>query len=284
MKNILLTGATGFVGRQVLFHLLNKRFKIHLIIRKGREKIIKYKSSKIKLIFTKDLFKENQNWWKKKCKDIDTIIHLAWYTKHEDYQNSPKNIDCLIGSINLVKGAIEAGVRRFVGIGTCFEYEFSSKDLTVNTPLKPLTIYAGTKAGLYLTLSKLLPLKSIEFSWCRLFYLYGEGENERRLFPYLHNQLSKGKVAQLTNGNQIRDFLDVRKAGKMIVNVSIGMQQGPVNICSGNPKTVRQLAEKIADKYNRRDLLKFGKRLNNLIDPPRVVGLSNLKPMKKTIK
>lgn len=277
MKNILLTGATGFVGRQVLLHLLNKRFKIHIIIRKGREKIIKYKSSKIKMIFTKDLFKENQNWWKKKCKDIDTIIHLAWYTKHEDYLNSPKNIDCLIGSLNLVKGAIKAGVRRFVGIGTCFEYEFSSKDLTVNTPLKPLTIYAKAKAGLYLSLSKLLPSKSVEFSWCRLFYLYGDGEDERRLVPYIHKQLSKGNLAQLTNGKQIRDFLDVYKAGKMITDVSIGRQQGPINICSGNPISVRHLAEKIADKYNRRDLLKFGARTDNLIDPPRIVGVSNLK-------
>ena len=277
MKNILLTGATGFVGTQVLLNLLNKECKIHVIIRKGSEKFFKNKSSKIKLIYTKDLFNENINWWTNQCKNIDTIIHLAWYTEYNDYLNSPKNIDCLIGSLNLAKGAIEAGVRRFVGIGTCFEYEFSSKDLTINTPLKPLTIYAGAKAGLYLSLSKLLPSKSVEFSWCRLFYLYGDGEDQRRLVPYIHKQLSKGLLAQLTNGKQIRDFLDVYKAGKMITDVSMGKQQGPINICSGNPISVKRLAENIADKYNRRDLLKFGARLDNLIDPPRIVGISNLK-------
>jgi dTDP-6-deoxy-L-talose 4-dehydrogenase (NAD+) len=61
----------------------------------------------------------------------------------------------------------------------------------------------------------------------------------------------------------------------MIVDVALSDRQGPVNICSGVPITVRQLAEQIADQYGRRDLLKFGARPDNLFDPPCVVGVAD---------
>jgi dTDP-6-deoxy-L-talose 4-dehydrogenase (NAD+) len=82
-----------------------------------------------------------------------------------------------------------------------------------------------------------------------------------------------GEPAELTSGSQIRDYLDVNEAGRMIVETALSAVQGPVNICSGMPITVRQLAEQIADEYGRRDLLRFGARPDNLVDPPCVVGV-----------
>ena len=61
----------------------------------------------------------------------------------------------------------------------------------------------------------------------------------------------------------------------MIVESALSKKQGPVNICSGVPITVRQLAEQIADEYGRRDLLKFGVRPDNLFDPVYVVGVKH---------
>ena len=77
----------------------------------------------------------------------------------------------------------------------------------------------------------------------------------------------------LTAGTQIRDFLEVSEAGRQIAEIVQGDQQGAFNICSGIPTTVRQLAEQIADEYGRRDLLRFGIRPSNLVDPPCVLGI-----------
>ena len=66
--------------------------------------------------------------------------------------------------------------------------------------------------------------------------------------PYLRQKLAAGETADLTSGNQIRDFLDVGDAARMLVNATLGSAQGAVNICSGRPITVRQLAEQIADE------------------------------------
>jgi dTDP-6-deoxy-L-talose 4-dehydrogenase (NAD+) len=106
-----------------------------------------------------------------------------------------------------------------------------------------------------------------------VFYLSGEGEDSRRLVPYLRAKLAAGEPAELTSGNQVRDHLDVREVAQLIVNHALGDETGPINICSGVPVTVRQLAERIADEYGRRDLLKFGARPDNPLDPPYVVGI-----------
>jgi nucleoside-diphosphate-sugar epimerase len=91
--------------------------------------------------------------------------------------------------------------------------------------------------------------------------------------PYIRGQLEAGQEVLLTRGDQVRDFLDVKDAARMIADVALGQQQGAVNICSGEAMTVRQLAESIADEYGRRELLRFGARPENRFDPPRVVGV-----------
>ena len=275
-KKILLTGATGFVGRQILNNLLDKNVILKVIIRGDKDIFLQDKKNlNIEVINTKDLFKEDAEWWTEQCRDVDTIIHTAWYVEPGKYLNSEKNLDCLMGSLQLVKGAISAEIKRFVGIGTCFEYDLNNRDLSINTPLKPTTPYAAAKVGLYNFMSQMLPVKSIEFSWCRLFYIYGEGEDERRFFPFIHKKLSKGEPVELTSGNQIRDFLEVSKVGKIITDISLSKKSGPINICSGVPVSIKQFAEKIADEYGRRDLLKFGARPNNQVDPNYVVGCPN---------
>ena len=201
------------------------------------------------------------------------MIHAAWYAEPGQYLESAKNFECLSGTLELAQGAIAAGVRRFVGVGSCFEYDLNVGDLSVVSPLAPATPYALSKVAVFNTLSQSLPLRGAEFAWCRLFYLYGEGEDERRLVPYLRARLAAGQPAELSSGHQVRDYLDVSDAARMIADVALGHSHGAINICSGQPVTIRQFAETIADQYGRRDLLRFGARPDNLTDPPRVVGV-----------
>ena len=277
MRIVLLTGATGFVGRQILASLLLRSLTVRLVVRSGSEKSIKMDSQIESIITTEDIFQEGSEWWKNVCRGVDMIIHSAWYAEPGVYLQSPKNLDCMIGTLRLAKFSVEAGVRRFVGIGTCFEYDLADGYLSIDTPLRPVTTYAATKAATFLSLSQYFMNSSVGFSWCRLFYLYGDGENPKRFVPYVRSRLAAGEIAELTSGSQIRDFLDVSVAGSDIVNIACSDHEGAINICSGVPVTVRFLAEKIADEYGRRDLLHFGVRSENLVDPACVVGLKSEK-------
>ena len=272
MKVVLLTGASGFVGRQLLKELQDRGCEIRLVLREGSLSKIGNMKGIESVITTPDLFLESSCWWEKACDGIDTVIHSAWHAEPGQYLQSDKNLDCLIGTINLIKGAVGCGIKKFVGLGTCFEYAMSDKPLTPISPLKPLSPYAAAKAALFIFLSEYLRLKDINFLWCRLFYLYGENEDVRRLVPYIRNQIINNQFVELTSGNQIRDYLDVREAAQLIVLHALGATKEAINICSGNPRTIRSIAEEIADEYGRRDLLRFGVRADNHIDPPIIVG------------
>jgi dTDP-6-deoxy-L-talose 4-dehydrogenase (NAD+) len=270
MSSILITGATGFVGLTVAEQLVSAGHKVTCVLRYGSEG--KLRGLNTQLIFCNDLFEQTAEWWAQACCDIDMVIHLAWYAEPEKYLTSDKNIDCLIGTMNIARGAVKAGVARFVGVGTCFEYDLSAGRLTVNTPLNPQTPYAAAKMAAYSMLKAYLAEGATTFLWARLFYLFGPREDTRRLVPYLHTQLKNGVKADLSSGTKIRDYMDVRDAAKLLLNDAFSSRQGATNICSGQATTIRALAERIADQYNRRDLLNFNARPDNFKDPPKVLG------------
>ena len=271
-KKILLTGSTGFVGKQVLKALSLLDIELRLVVRKGTARATDYKNLSCEIVETKDLFSEDINWWTVHCTGIDTVIHLAWYAEPGKYLDSPLNTDCYNGTVSMIKGASKAGIKKFVGIGTCFEYKFSDCPLEISSPLDPQTLYAKAKVDTFLYLTQFCNDHKIEFLWCRLFYLYGEGEDERRLIPYLRKTLSLGNTVHLTSGDKVKDYLDIKEAGRIIANLSIKKHTGAYNVCSGKGVSIKDLAENIADEYNGRHLLNFGSHERASYDPPYIVG------------
>ncbi len=268
MRRVLLTGATGFVGRQVLRELRAGGAEVNVVLRRGTDA----PDGAAAVHVTDDLFSEDAVFWNAACEGVDTLVHVAWYTEPGKYVTSPANLACMAGTIRMAEAAASAGVKRFVGVGTCFEYDLAAGYLRTSTPLVPDSPYGAAKAATYLALSRTLPRLGVSFGWCRLFYLYGEGEDRRRLVPYVHERLSSGEAAELSSGNQVRDYLDVAEAGRRIAAIGLSQTEGAFNISSGIPITIRQMALRIADEYGRPDLLRFGARPDNPGEPKCVIG------------
>lgn len=270
---VTLTGATGFVGRQILRNLLERGCSVRVLVRDPSRLPSVPAHGALKVVQTPDLFAEETGRLQELLEGSETLVHAAWHVEPGEYLTSPLNLACLTGTLNLAQAFTAVGGKRFVGVGTCAEYGPSAGLMTTGTPLAPNTLYAACKTSAFQVLRCLLDTEGMTFAWCRIFYLYGDGEDERRLVPYIRRQLAAGQEVLLTRGDQVRDFLDVNDAARMIADVALGQQQGAVNICSGDAVTVRQLAERIADEYGRRDLLRFGARPENVFDPARVVGM-----------
>jgi nucleoside-diphosphate-sugar epimerase len=78
---------------------------------------------------------------------------------------------------------------------------------------------------------------------------------------------------EMTSGVQIRDYLDVKTAGRMIADIACNNKIGPMNICSGVPVSIKDMACKIAEEYGRKDLLMFGAKSLSSSEPLCVVGV-----------
>ena len=119
---ICLTGATGFVGRHVLEELSKGASPVRVVTRPGRADGLPVG---VDVRLSTALFEEDEDWWVDTLKGVDTLIHVAWIATPGEYLTSPLNHQCLTGSLTIGRAAVRACVRRFIGIGTCFEYEMT---------------------------------------------------------------------------------------------------------------------------------------------------------------
>lgn len=275
-KKILLTGASGFVGRQVARALIEAGHGLAVTMRPGGLERSGVGADEADVIETSDLFSESEDWWSSHMTGVDAVIHAAWYVEPGKYLDSPRNVDCVAGSLRLADAARRAGVGQFIGIGTCFEYRLPNAHITADAALGPVTLYAAAKLALYHMLERRFAESATQLTWARLFYLFGVGEHPARLFPMLHRKLAGGETVELSSGDKVRDFLDVAEAGSMIARAVESEQTGVVNICSGKAVTIREIAEEIADLHGRRDLLRFGTASVHPRDPFAVVGVPNI--------
>jgi nucleoside-diphosphate-sugar epimerase len=185
---------------------------------------------------------------------FDLGLHLAWYVEPGKYLHQPQKTDWVEASLRLAGALRDGGCRRFVATGTSFEYAPSNSPQRESSPTQPSTAYGQAKLELF----TLLQSVDIELAWLRPFYLYGPDEDPRRLVPVVINSLLRGQETKLVPGERVRDYLHIEDVASAICAVATSSLTGAVNIASGIPVTVREIALKIGEALDLVNLLKFG--------------------------
>lgn len=251
MKKILVTGGTGFIGRQLVPFLLDKGFEVHCVSRSGGP-------GSGSLTWHKcDLLDHSEH--KKIVAAIrpSHLVHLAWYVSPDDYKTSPENFRWVRASLDLIRDFAESGGRRAVIAGTCLEYDWSQGICPESGRILPSTAYGACKNSLHESARQYAAQAGIEYAWGRLFFLYGPHEYPERLAPSVICSLLKGREMTCLNGGLVRDFLHVRDAAAAFACLADGCITGPVNIASGDPVAIKDFVAKIAAMLDRRDLVRY---------------------------
>jgi nucleoside-diphosphate-sugar epimerase len=255
---VLITGASGFVGSHVARLLVAEGCEVYALVRESSNRWRIRDILPSMYLRQSDLVAfENVNTYLQEIKP-ELCIHLAWYAVPGKYLNSQENLDSIQASLNLFSQLAELGCKRFVGIGTCFEYDLSLGYLSESSLTKPITLYAATKVALSTILQQFAQITEMEVAWIRLFYQYGPMEDERRLIPGIISSLLRDEVVKTTKGEQIRDFLHIEDVASAIWAVAKSNVSGVVNVGSGQPVTVGQIALELGNLLGKTDLIHLG--------------------------
>lgn len=250
-EKILVTGATGFVGTPTLALLAATDAEVHAVSRHrppdGPEGVEWHECNLLEPAATSALVDRVRP---------DQLVHLAWTTEPRAFWSSPENDRWRAASASLVERFAAFGGWRALIIGTCAEYAWGSLDrLSEDSPLAPRSRYAAAKDALRREVEQLDGLSAV---WARLFFLYGPGEDGRRLVPMVIDALERGERPPLSPGAHRRDYLYVDDAALALVGLLASDLTGPVNVGSGRAPAIRELVLALARAAGRPDQIEFG--------------------------
>lgn len=268
MTRVLVTGATGFIGRHSLPILLERGYEVHAV-----------RTSNVPAL-------EPQITWHQAdlfagigelCAEIQAshLLHFAWYVNPADYKTSPENDRWKEATLALVRDFQESGGERAILAGTCMEYDWSTSEERLHelySPVHPRTRYGVTKNDTRLAAEEFAAKSRLSLGWARIFNLFGPHEAKTRLVPQIIRALTDKKEPNIPAGGFVRDYSYVKDIAGAFVAFLESDVTGPVNIASGDPIRLKAVADTIAGLLNAPELTRNISSEISDTEPERIVA------------
>ena len=244
---LIVTGGTGFIGSHLLRAALAAGHEVIAIRRPESvprlpvEGPLRWVDAELAAVNFKDFGDLSQA-----C-----LVHLAAYGVSPQPCEWDLAFRYNVGdSVKLMAAAIEAGITHSVVCGSCVEYGRSGaryEFIPPTAPLEPIGAYASSKAAQTLALTGMARESKIGMMVLRPFAVFGEGQHASNFWPSLRRAALAGDDFPMSEGSQIRDFMEVGAVARVFLSAAMTRSAPPepliLNIGTGVPKTLRSFAE-----------------------------------------
>lgn len=260
MQRVVVTGATGFIGAAVARGLARRGIHVAALMRpaanpwrlgadvKGMEVIHGTLDDAASYAPALQAFRP------------DTVMHLAWHGVSKAGREDPAQIRTNVcGSADLLRAAVRAGCRTFVGAGSQAEYAPGDVAIDEAHPTRPQSLYGAAKLAAFTLLDQIARRNDVRLAWLRVFSVYGPRDAADTLLSTLIGQLLAGTRPALTSAEQAWDYLYVDDAADAFVSVgATAAAAGVFNMGSGTARPLRETIVQVRDLIDRSLPLGFG--------------------------
>lgn len=251
MKNVLISGANGFVGKHLLHFLQNNTGEeINTI---GLTRTPSLSSANL---VTLDLLddKATSRFLSNSELNIDIIIHLASIIANADNLN---NVNILTANTkitgNILKIAEANNVKHLINMSSSSVYSNSDGSYTEQSPINPSTnsdtLYGLSKFNSEVLIDYFLRGTNTKVTHLRTAMIYGKGMDKTRIIPTIERELlEKGKVILFGNGKRSLNLIEINRLIFYITQIIANPFEGILNIADEYKSTL-QVAEDIILKH-----------------------------------
>ena len=262
MKNAIVTGATGFIGRWLVSELLQRGISVTAVVRpKSKNLYFLPDVTGVKIV---ECSMECYGLLGEKLPpcDVESIFyHLAWDgvsgTKRADVETQMKNV---VASVEAVRASQQLGCTAFIGLGSIMEFESQAVANADGTRPGSGYIYGEAKHFAHLATKVEAAKIGISHLWPILTNAYGELEYSNRFINSTLEKILHHESLEFTSGTQIYDFIYVKDAVSALI--SIGESGRPYHsyvIGSGHAAPLRSFIERLGQCVALDQPLYFGK-------------------------
>jgi len=260
-KTILVTGASGFIGANLVRKLIEERYIVHIITRPATD-LWRLNEIKHRLNIYKTLYTDKDKIRKIVAKVAPVYIyHLAAYGNNHTQSDLYKMIDVnIISLVHLLTAAKQIPYELFVCLGSSSEYGFKSKPMRENDLLEPASFYAATKAGATHICSVFARLYSKPIVVIRPFSVYGPYEEKSRLIPAVILSSLKNRAIPVTTGHEMRDFIYIKDLTDALLKINKlkKLSGKAINIGSGKQYSTREIVMTIHKLMQSKSIINWG--------------------------
>lgn len=255
--NIILTGATSFIGVSLTTLALEQGHKVLAVIRKGSSNCVNLPYSPLLLIEEASLADYTNI---RLMGSYDVCIHLAWdkttLQGRDDVDAQCKNIQYTIDAVRM---AYNAGCRVFLGVGSQAEYGTVNQPLNQHIAAFPTSGYGIAKLAAGQMSHLLCKQLGIRHNWARILSVYGKQDGSQTLLQYVIHMLLKGEKPLLTPCEQIWDYLYLDDCAKALLAIAESGIDGRIYaLGSGVSRILRNYIVSIRDTIDPLLPLGFG--------------------------